>query len=169
LCTLALAASDRRDQTGAWQAGWDHGYRKGIDRGTADRPHKYHLKSSDFKKAESGYDKRFGKKDDYKQGFREGYRMGYDEGYHGRPARAEAGAAEADRSNDAAYDAGYRAGLRAGDEDFRRSRQFRPEQHEDYRNADRGHTPDYGDKKLYENRYREGFLQGYRDGYHGRQ
>lgn len=170
LCGFVLFAYDKDDKRGAWQTGWDRGYREGIDRGTADRNRKYDLKTKEFKQAESGYDKHVGKKDEYKKGFRAGYRTGYDEGYYGRAA-VEAqprGTLHADRSKDPAYDAGYRDGLRAGDGDFRQNRDFRPDDHADYQNADRSYSSDYkGDKRDYANRYRDGFLQGYRDGYRG--
>ena len=174
-CALVLPAHDKDKHGGAWQAGWDRGYREGMDHGNTDRHRSYDLNSKEYQKADAGYDKHFGDKGDYKKGFREGYRTGYDQGYYGRPAQAYREEVyprpygNADRSvSDPAYDNGYRDGRRAGDGDFRRNRSFSPEDHDDYRDGDRGYVGSYGEKRDYRDRYRDGYLQGYRDAFRGR-
>ena len=66
---------------------------------------------------------------------------------------------------DAAWDAGYRDGLRAGEDDARDGRPFEYQRSRDYRDADNGYQSRDGNKDQWKQRYREGFIGGYRDSY----
>jgi hypothetical protein len=66
---------------------------------------------------------------------------------------------------DLAWDAGYRDGLRAGEDDARDGRAFEYQRSRDYRDADNGYNSRYGSKDQWKQRYREGFIGGYRDSY----
>jgi len=64
-----------------------------------------------------------------------------------------------------ATDAGYRDGLPAGLSDLRQRKAFKPEKHEAYEDGKHGYRKEYGDKKLYIEQYRKGFLRGYEDSF----
>ena len=65
-----------------------------------------------------------------------------------------------------ATDIGYRDGLSAGQNDLRNRKQYRPEKHDAYEDADHGYRKDYGDKNRYKEQYRKGFMRGYEDAFH---
>lgn len=169
----------------ARQHGLEHGYRDGLHEGAKDRDHrdKHH---ADAKDADKGYEKYMGDKARYKDGYNEGFRAGYDDGFYGRPSRlGQVFGPNDDRyrirgesdgyddiyanrrwaANDVATDIGRRDGLAAGIDDFRRGHRSSPEDARDYRNADHGYRPNYGDQDTYRRLYRDAFVQGYRDGY----
>jgi hypothetical protein len=62
---------------------------------------------------------------------------------------------------------GYSDGFDKGREDVRDRDRFNPERHGRYRSADRGYRREFGGKDDFRRLYRQGFLQGYRDGYQG--
>jgi len=64
-----------------------------------------------------------------------------------------------------AYDNGFRQGIEQGRNDARRNRDFSPQRHSEYRDADNGYHRDYGDREFYRRTYRQGFEVGYREGY----
>jgi hypothetical protein len=64
-----------------------------------------------------------------------------------------------------AYDSGYRDGARAGGDDARDGRRFEYQRHRDYRSAN-GYSRGNGQRNDYADRYRAGFVAGYRDGYY---
>ena len=68
----------------------------------------------------------------------------------------------------AAYDNGYRDGLKRGAQALRDRKPFDVERERDYRSAEGGYNKAFGDRTRYQNDYRGGFSQGYRDGYNGR-
>ena len=80
----------------------------------------------------------------------------------GTPAEAQ----RRDGWSNGAYDTGYRDGARAGGDDARDRRAFEYQRHRDYRSADRGYTSGYGRRDAYSDRYRAGFVAGYRDGFY---
>lgn len=65
---------------------------------------------------------------------------------------------------DGGYDVGYRDGLSRGDLDGRQGREFRYENHADYRDATRG-WGGYGNREHFRQAYRQGYVEGYRAGY----
>ncbi|MGE0362317.1 MAG: hypothetical protein AB7H93_10770 [Vicinamibacterales bacterium] len=80
-----------------------------------------------------------------------------------------AGPAEAQRRDGwvgAAYDSGYRDGVRAGGDDARDGRAFEYQRHRDYRSGDGGYSSRAGRRDTWSERYRAGFVAGYRDGYY---
>lgn len=64
-----------------------------------------------------------------------------------------------------AYDNGFREGVEEGQNDARRNRDFSPQRHSEYRDADQGYHRDYGDREFYRRSYRQGFEAGYRESY----
>jgi hypothetical protein len=168
----------------AREHGYEHGYRDGFHEGLRDRDHHEKFKP-DAKDADAGYEGYMGSKDRYREGYRTGFNAGYDDGFNGRPGRfteiygpiddAYRVRGNADRYDDVyvehrwgtadvAYDIGFRDGLAAGSDDFHKHRIGRPNDLADYRAADHGYRPSYGDKDAYQRRYREGFEEGYHDG-----
>jgi hypothetical protein len=190
LATFAFA--DRKDKyhagpIDARQHGYEHGYRDGFHEGAKDRDHRNKYKP-DVKDADAGYADYMGNKSDYKDGYRAGFHGGYDDAFYNRPPRfsevygpyddAYRSRGSADRYDDVyvqrhwgeadvAFDTGYHDGLASGADDYTRHRDARPEEQRDFRNADHGFRSEYGDRAMYQQRYREGFLQGYHDAYRG--
>jgi hypothetical protein len=188
--TVTLADHKDRYHAGALDArqhGYEHGYRDGFHEGVKDRDHRNKFKP-DAKDADAGYENYMGSKGDYKDGYRSGFNSGYEDGFYNRPPRFSEvygpydevyrSRGSADRYDDiyvqrrwgaadVAYDIGYRDGLSAGTDDFSRRHNARPEDQHDYKEADHGYRSDYGDKALYRQQYRNGFLQGYQDAYRG--
>jgi hypothetical protein len=187
-----LVLADHKDKYhgGALDArehGYEHGYRDGLHHGVNDRDHRSKYKP-EVKDADAGYEKYMGNKDQYKDGYRAGFNAGYDDGFYNRSARlgeiygpydnSYRARGSADRyddvyaerrwgGSDVAFDMGYRDGLAAGADDYRSRAARRPEDSRDFQYADHGYRPSYGDKALYQRDYRDGFIQGYRDGYSG--
>jgi hypothetical protein len=64
-----------------------------------------------------------------------------------------------------AYDNGYRDGLKRGEQAARDRKTLDIERERDYRSADSGYNRNYGDRVRYQDNYRGGFAQGYRDAY----
>src|ERR1700712_859924 len=64
-----------------------------------------------------------------------------------------------------AYDNGFREGVEEGQNDARRNRDYSPQRHSEYRDADQGYHVDFGDREYYRRSYRRGFEAGYRNAY----
>ena len=64
-----------------------------------------------------------------------------------------------------AYDNGFREGVEHGQSDARHNRDFSPQRHDEYRDADRGYNRRDGDREFYRRSYRQGFQAGYRESY----
>jgi hypothetical protein len=164
--------------------GYEHGYRDGLHQGASDRDRGHKFKP-DIKDADAGYESYMGDKDRYKDGYRSGFSAGYNDGFYNRPARFseiygpnDRVRGSADRYDevyverrwsvsDVAYDVGYRDGVMAGSDDYSQRRSARPEDQRDFRDADHGYRPSYGDRVIYQRQYRDGFLRGYSDGFRG--
>jgi flagellar biosynthesis/type III secretory pathway protein FliH len=186
VCALALAfgfgvpaRADHDSHAAPLEAhdqGYQRGYTAGFHKGLDDRDHHHNFKP-DVKDTDDGYQKYMGSKDQYKDGYRSGFLAGYEDAFNNRPDRFRAATSpydrdrySADRSVEShiASEIGYRDGMTAGEDDYARHHDARPEDRDDYRHADHGYRSDYGDKSLYQQQYREAFMQGYRDGYQGR-
>ena len=63
-----------------------------------------------------------------------------------------------------AYDNGYRDGLREGRDDSRDRDRYNPRNSREYRSADNGYNRRLGSRSAYRDRYRRGFVDGYRGG-----
>jgi hypothetical protein len=64
-----------------------------------------------------------------------------------------------------AYQFGFQDGRRDGERDLYTRHSYRPEQHGNFKHADRGYRGQFGDKRFYKEQYRAGYLDGYRQGY----
>jgi hypothetical protein len=64
-----------------------------------------------------------------------------------------------------AYDNGYREGVHQGENDVRRGRNYSPNSHSEYRNADDGYRRGDGDREFYRSSYRQGFDAGYSESF----
>jgi hypothetical protein len=190
LLVLSLATASAQDSYGgstvAKEHGYQHGYRDGLRQGRQDlsRNATHSFDTEYFRRADQGYDPHMGEHDDFQQGYRNGYKDGYDDGYYGKPIRQniyglrdnydpdQVPRSDADASGyanwtyeDVANDTGYRDGLQAGLSDLRQHKDFKPERHEAWEDGKHGYRKEYGDKKLYIEQYRKGYLRGYEDSY----
>jgi hypothetical protein len=66
-----------------------------------------------------------------------------------------------------ALNAGYNNGIKAGRNDERKGRRFNFSDESDYRNASKDYSSRLGSKSLYQRYFRQGFENGYSDGYNG--
>jgi hypothetical protein len=64
-----------------------------------------------------------------------------------------------------AYDNGFREGVEEGQNDARHNRDFSPQRHNEYRDADQGYHRDFGDREFYRRSFRQGFEAGYAEAY----
>ena len=66
-----------------------------------------------------------------------------------------------------ALNAGYNEGIKEGRKDRDRGDRFEYRDEEDYRNANTDYSSRLGNKSLYQQYFRQGFVNGYSDGYRG--
>jgi hypothetical protein len=66
-----------------------------------------------------------------------------------------------------ALNAGYNNGIKAGRNDQRKGRRFNFADESDYRNASKDYSSRLGDRSLYARFFRQGYENGYRDGWNG--
>lgn len=66
-----------------------------------------------------------------------------------------------------ALNAGYNNGIKAGRNDQRKNKRFDFQDESDYRNASKDYSSRLGNKSLYQRYFRQGFENGYSDGYNG--
>jgi hypothetical protein len=66
-----------------------------------------------------------------------------------------------------ALNAGYNNGIKAGRKDRSRGQRFNFNDESDYRNASKDYNSRLGDRSLYQRFFRQGFENGYRDGWNG--
>jgi hypothetical protein len=69
---------------------YDNGYRKGLEKGredARDRDGFDPVQHKEYRNADSGYNNRYGTKDQYKLAYRDGFEAGYSEGYRGAGGR----------------------------------------------------------------------------------
>ena len=183
---LAVAQDRYGGSMNAKEHGQQHGYRDGLRQGRADRNHReeHSFNTEDYKRADEGYAKYMGEHDDFQNGYRDGYRSGYDDGYYGRAIRSDVyglderydpdrvprrdGDADSYANwgySDVAMDTGYRDGLQAGQQDMRQHKDYRPDKHDAYEDADHGYRKNYGNKNRYKEQFRKGFVRGYQDAF----
>ena len=107
-------------------------------------------------------------KDDDTRAYRQGYDAGYDNIINNGSARENAGIpANLGHGDQQATQFGYQDGLAAGRADQRKGHDFDPHGHGLYKDGLHGWTSTLGAKDQFKNLYREGFVKGYEDGYHG--
>ena len=63
--------------------------------------------------------------------------------------------------------AGYNNGIKAGRNDQRKNKRFDFRDESDYRNASKDYSSKLGDKSLYQRYFRDGYENGYNDGWNG--
>ena len=66
-----------------------------------------------------------------------------------------------------ALNAGYNEGIKEGRKDRSRNDRFDYRDEEDYRNANTDYSSRLGNRALYQQYFRQGFVNGYSDGYRG--
>ena len=141
---------------------YDIGYREGIQAGQRDarsnRPRGFE-RDNDYRRADKGWNWRYGDREAYRYEFRRGYERGYREAYRGNAGYG--------RVASPAYDIGYREGIQAGQRDARSNRPRGFERDNDYRRADKGWNWRYGDREAYRYEVRRGYERGYREAFSG--
>ena len=69
-------------ESAAYRAGFERGRQEGIQAGKEDKPRGWDLEGQrELETADSGYQGRFGRLDEYQAGYRAGFRRGYHEGF----------------------------------------------------------------------------------------
>ena len=66
-----------------------------------------------------------------------------------------------------ALNAGYNEGIKEGRKDRNNRERFEYRDEEDYRNANTDYSSRLGNRSLYQQYFRQGFVNGYTDGYRG--
>jgi hypothetical protein len=66
-----------------------------------------------------------------------------------------------------ALNAGYNEGIKEGRKDRSRGERYEYRDEEDYRNANTDYSSRLGNRELYAQYFRQGFVNGYTDGYRG--
>ena len=155
--------------------GYEHGYRDGFayGRDAHSRGATVDMNGDAYRNADHGYRDEFGPKEEYETGYREGYRVGADDGFANRVERlekmfaVEGEAPPNDRRGgyDVAAELGYRDGVKTGIKDSRDKHSFRPTEHDQWKDGDRGYHDSLGSKDAYKASYRKAYEAGYRDGY----
>ena len=189
---LPAATLDAREQWGsrgvppAYNEGYDRGLRAGAE--DIRRNERFEFSDeSDYRRADAGYRRDYGRLDWYQTEFRRGYQEGYRIGYQQRAANGRGGAyggydgygrggaygngqsGRYGRSGriDVAFSNGYSDGFDEGFDDGRDRRRNDPFGESRYRSGDHDYRSEYGPRESYRVRYRDGFRQGYEDGYGG--
>ena len=67
-----------------------------------------------------------------------------------------------------AHDFGYQDGRNDGERDRYTGHSYRPTHDGNYKHADHGYDPAYGNKQLYRDEYRAAYAEGYERGYYRR-
>jgi hypothetical protein len=172
--TLATAQAVVPVQWGWGQRDSDdrQAFREGFQRGQWDARHNRRFDPDDSRWRER--DDRQAYRRGYERGFREntGYRGGdwdrdgdrdrggyYGGGYGGGYGGNRGYGLNAARQN------GYQDGLNDGARDRRTGHSNRPTQGDNYKHADRGYIPTYGNKDYYKQAYREAYSNAYQQGY----
>lgn len=156
-----------RQGTNGWLAWMGHedtyrdNYRRGYETG--------------FKDAWSGRSRRYDRRDvervlgdDLDNVYGRGYGDRWDRRGRGRRDRDDYpgyGRNNRDQVYRIAQQNGYQEGLRAGQDDRSRRRGYELERESAYRDGLRGYRSEYGDRRIYQQAYRDGFRRGYDEGY----
>jgi Ca2+-binding EF-hand superfamily protein len=75
-------AAPTATETAAYRAGYERGRQEGIQAGKEDKPRGWDLEGQrELETADSGYQGRLGRLDEYQAGYRAGFRRGYHEGF----------------------------------------------------------------------------------------
>lgn len=169
--TLARAQPESATRHFGYERGYRDGYAFGRD--AKAKGVSLDVKGEAYHDADHGYRSEFGPKEEYETGYREGYRMGSEDAYGGTTTRFEKMFAEENYTppNDRwggstiAGEMGYRDGVKAGLNDLREKHSFRPTEHDQWKDGDRGYHDSLGSKDVYKQTYRKAYENGYRDAY----
>jgi hypothetical protein len=152
------------------QSGWQHrddddrqAFRDGFQRGRWDAEHR--------RRSDWDDNCRYREDDD-----RRAYHAGYDRGYREAGYSFNGGDGDHDRNDgygrgyrgnglNAARQFGYQDGLNDGVGDRQNGHSFRPGHDSNYKHADRGYDPRFGNRNDYKSYYRQAYEQGYQQGY----
>ena len=81
----------------AYQAGYQDGFSYGDEARAQGYRHDY--QSEDYRRADRGYDRFMGERDDFQKSYRNGYKAGYDDGFNGRRGSSNNGYDPYSRNN----------------------------------------------------------------------
>jgi hypothetical protein len=176
------AQDEYRGSFSTRQHGYEHGYRDGYEYGRDARGRNVALdyRTDVYQAGDRGYRSYMGTLSEYREGYRDGYRIGAEEGYGGVRTGLErifgdrddpAASVYRERHwdyQDVAADVGYRDGVNAGLQDYREHHSYRPQEHDQWKDADHSYDRAFGNKADYKQAYRIAYENGYRAGYSGR-
>jgi hypothetical protein len=172
-----------RDDRGISNDGYRDGHRQGENDRSRNR--RFNYQTSEWRRGDSRY------RDAYRNGYEAGYRAGaygnngrfpnYPNGrgypnypgypsYPNSPGYPNYPGYPAGRSGSyggQAYNQGFQDGRLDG-RDVLTGHSYRPTQHGNYKDGDRGYNRVYGDKNAYKQAYRSGYMAGYEQGYRRR-
>ena len=155
--------SGQRRPTAAYQSGYDRGMAEGRSEGKGDRGAsingRWDLEAQgELEHADSGYESRFGSREEYQAGYRAGFRLGYTEGFGPRNAESPA--------YKAGHDRGLAEGRQAGRDDRNvNGARWDLEGQRELEQADSGYDTRFGPRDQYQAGYRAGFRLGYKEGF----
>ena len=167
---------------------FDIGYREGLERGARDarRGGRWNLeRDADYRRADKGWNPRYGNRDYYRYEFRRGYERGYREAYerydrYGRGGYDYGRYPQSGRYPDDRYpgaaggvygyrspaaEHGYREGYERGRDAARDRDRYDPVREKWYREGDRHYNRRYGSRDAWKQEYRDAFREGYDRGY----
>ena len=178
----------------ALNAGFNEGSKEGRNDRSSNRYRNYNDFSA-YRDATKDYNSRLGSRDLYRRYFQTAFEHGYDaenpNRYNNNDNRDRDRNRDYDRDRDrndnrhgrnwdrygryggsselrqTALNAGYNAGIKDGRDDRRRNRHRSYSDFSEYRNATTDYSSKLGDRELYRRYYREGFENGYNDGWDG--
>ena len=101
------------------------------------------------------------------RGDRQAFRSGYERGFNaaGTYRGGQGFYGGGDYASNSARENGYHDGLNDGVLDRRTGHSFRPTNSGNFKHADRGYIPTYGNKNYYKDTYRNAYQNGYSQGY----
>jgi hypothetical protein len=165
----------------ALNAGYNEGFKVGANDRSRNRSSNF-SNSSVYQKATADYSSRLGNRELYRRYYREGFQTGYNDGY-GTPAANVEIAVPGNRRGrnwdrygtyggsfqlrQTALNAGYNEGIKVGRDDRQKNRSSNFRNSSEYQKATEDYSSGLGDRELYRRYYREGFENGYYDGYNG--
>jgi hypothetical protein len=166
---------------------YDNGYREGVQAGERDarrnRPSGFEY-DNDYRRADKGYNHRYGDREAYRYEFRRGYERGYRDAYaanRGYGAYGDRGRGYPQQYPNGTYGGtyprggysyrspaaqyGFDEGYQKGREDARDRDPYDPVRQKWYREGDRHYNSRYGSRDQWKYDYRAAFKQGYDRGY----
>jgi hypothetical protein len=157
------------------QWGWGWGQRDNDDRQAFREGYRQGQWDARHNRRFDPDDSRWRERDD-RRAFRSGYERGFREvGYYGNDRdRDRDWDHDGDRDRggwgrgygvNAARQNGYQDGLSDGARDRRTGHSYRPTHDDNYRHADHGYIPTYGNKDYYKQAYREAYQNAYQQGF----